>query len=64
EMELLLAFWNDVWIGNSNLKTAFPRFYSLESAKDFLVADRYVFSASDGSPACNVSLGLGRREGL
>ncbi|GJV04827.1 putative RNA-directed DNA polymerase [Tanacetum coccineum] len=47
-----VAFWNDVWIGNSNLKTAFPRLYSLEIAKDFLVADRYVFSASDGSPAC------------
>ncbi|GJY85830.1 RNA-directed DNA polymerase, eukaryota, reverse transcriptase zinc-binding domain protein [Tanacetum coccineum] len=48
-----VAFWNDVWIGNSNLKTTFPRLYSLEIAKDCLVADRYTFSASsDGSPAC------------
>ncbi|GKF20860.1 hypothetical protein Tco_0069498 [Tanacetum coccineum] len=53
-----VAFWNDVWIGNSNLKTTFPRLYSLEIAKDCLVADRYTFSAS------LVSLGFGRGEGL
>nr|GEV58004.1 RNA-directed DNA polymerase, eukaryota, reverse transcriptase zinc-binding domain protein [Tanacetum cinerariifolium] len=57
-----VAFWNDVWIGNSNLKTAFPKIYSLEIDKDFLVADRYNFLLLMGRML--VSLRLGRGEGL
>nr|GEU85965.1 RNA-directed DNA polymerase, eukaryota, reverse transcriptase zinc-binding domain protein [Tanacetum cinerariifolium] len=57
-----VAFWNDVWIGNSNLKTAFPKIYSLEIDKDFLLADRYIFLLLMGRML--VSLRLGRGEGL
>nr|GEV96741.1 hypothetical protein [Tanacetum cinerariifolium] len=34
------AFWIDAWIWNLNLKTAFPRLYSLEVSKDSLVVDQ------------------------
>nr|GEV82815.1 RNA-directed DNA polymerase, eukaryota, reverse transcriptase zinc-binding domain protein [Tanacetum cinerariifolium] len=55
------AFRIDVWIGNSNLKTGFPRLYSLEVAKDCIVVDHYVFSASNGSPACFLWAWMWRR---
>nr|GFC08040.1 hypothetical protein [Tanacetum cinerariifolium] len=33
-------FWEDVWIGNKNFKTSFPRIYALESDKNLTVADK------------------------
>ncbi|GJR59837.1 RNA-directed DNA polymerase, eukaryota [Tanacetum coccineum] len=31
-------FWEDVWMGNKNFKTSFPRIYALESDKNLTVA--------------------------
>ncbi|PWA59872.1 reverse transcriptase domain, Reverse transcriptase zinc-binding domain protein [Artemisia annua] len=36
-----IKFWNDVWIGNTDLKSIFPRMYYLENFKDCLIMDRY-----------------------
>lgn len=37
------SFWDDSWVeGGVNLKSRFPRLYSLESNKNFLVSDRLV----------------------
>nr|GEZ48509.1 hypothetical protein [Tanacetum cinerariifolium] len=33
-------FWEDVWIGNKNFKTSFPRIYALEFDKNLIVADK------------------------
>nr|GEX37007.1 RNA-directed DNA polymerase, eukaryota, reverse transcriptase zinc-binding domain protein [Tanacetum cinerariifolium] len=33
-------FWEDVWMGNKNFKTSFPRIYALESDKNLTVADK------------------------
>nr|GEZ66361.1 RNA-directed DNA polymerase, eukaryota, reverse transcriptase zinc-binding domain protein [Tanacetum cinerariifolium] len=33
-------FWEDVWIGNKNFKTSFPRIYALESDKNLIVVDK------------------------
>nr|GEW28086.1 RNA-directed DNA polymerase, eukaryota [Tanacetum cinerariifolium] len=33
-------FWEDVWMGNKNFKTLFPRIYALESDKNLTVADK------------------------
>ncbi|GJW89447.1 RNA-directed DNA polymerase, eukaryota [Tanacetum coccineum] len=34
------SFWNDFWIGDSQLKYLFPRLYALESIKESSVADK------------------------
>nr|GEV68877.1 RNA-directed DNA polymerase, eukaryota [Tanacetum cinerariifolium] len=33
-------FWEDVWMGNKNFKTSFPRIYALEYDKNLTVADK------------------------
>nr|GEX93520.1 hypothetical protein [Tanacetum cinerariifolium] len=33
-------FWEDVWMGNKNFKTSFPKIYALESDKNLTVADK------------------------
>nr|GEU52957.1 RNA-directed DNA polymerase, eukaryota [Tanacetum cinerariifolium] len=33
-------FWEDVWMGNKNFKTSFPRIYALESDKNLTVVDK------------------------
>nr|GFC11609.1 RNA-directed DNA polymerase, eukaryota [Tanacetum cinerariifolium] len=34
------SFWNDFWIGDTQLKYLFPRLYALESIKESSVADK------------------------
>nr|GEV20092.1 RNA-directed DNA polymerase, eukaryota, reverse transcriptase zinc-binding domain protein [Tanacetum cinerariifolium] len=34
------SFWNDFWIGDTQLKNLFPRLYALESIKESSVADK------------------------
>nr|GFA85612.1 RNA-directed DNA polymerase, eukaryota, reverse transcriptase zinc-binding domain protein [Tanacetum cinerariifolium] len=33
-------FWEDVWMGNKNFKTSFPRIFALESDKNLTMADK------------------------
>nr|GEY57258.1 RNA-directed DNA polymerase, eukaryota [Tanacetum cinerariifolium] len=33
-------FWEDIWMGNKNFKTSFPRIYALESYTNLIVADK------------------------
>ncbi|GKD84145.1 hypothetical protein Tco_1350984 [Tanacetum coccineum] len=38
------SFWNDHWIGESNLRTLFPRLFLLESIKGCCIFDRCIVS--------------------
>nr|GEV40951.1 hypothetical protein [Tanacetum cinerariifolium] len=40
------SFWNDLWIGDSQLKVFFPRLFALEENKDILIADKLNSSLS------------------
>ncbi|GKE61909.1 hypothetical protein Tco_1512276, partial [Tanacetum coccineum] len=33
-------FWEDIWLGDSSLKTKFPRLFALESCKGISVAEK------------------------
>nr|GEX27353.1 RNA-directed DNA polymerase, eukaryota [Tanacetum cinerariifolium] len=37
-------FLEDVWTGNKNFKTSFPRIYALESDKNLIVADKMAYN--------------------
>ncbi|GJW72921.1 hypothetical protein Tco_0132291 [Tanacetum coccineum] len=37
---LRTSFWNDLWIGDNQLKLSFPRLFALEVNKDCSVADK------------------------
>nr|GEU32791.1 RNA-directed DNA polymerase, eukaryota, reverse transcriptase zinc-binding domain protein [Tanacetum cinerariifolium] len=36
-------FWKDVWMGNNNFKTSFPRIYALESEKKHTVVSKMIY---------------------
>ncbi|GJX71361.1 hypothetical protein Tco_0308532 [Tanacetum coccineum] len=39
-IQFSLGFWNDLWIGDNQLKLSFPRLFALEVNKDCSVADK------------------------
>ncbi|GJS51297.1 hypothetical protein Tco_0624659 [Tanacetum coccineum] len=43
---LRTQFWNEVWIGDTQLRVMFPRIYALEINKDCTVADKLQFSVT------------------
>ncbi|GKA12836.1 hypothetical protein Tco_0692382, partial [Tanacetum coccineum] len=43
---LRTKFWNEVWIGDTQLRVMFPRIYALEINKDSTVADKLQFSVT------------------
>ncbi|PWA95618.1 RNA-directed DNA polymerase, eukaryota, Reverse transcriptase zinc-binding domain protein [Artemisia annua] len=43
-------FWEDIWIGESNFKSLFPRLFSLEVHKDCKIIDRCTFTNGLLSP--------------
>ncbi|GJQ95155.1 hypothetical protein Tco_0006294 [Tanacetum coccineum] len=43
---LRTQFWNEVWIGDTQLSVMFPRIYALEINKDCTVADKLQFSVT------------------
>ncbi|GJU97812.1 hypothetical protein Tco_1327083 [Tanacetum coccineum] len=38
-------FWEDIWLGDSSLKTKFPRLFALELCKDISVAEKMAHSS-------------------
>ncbi|GJW33409.1 hypothetical protein Tco_0053441, partial [Tanacetum coccineum] len=43
---LRTQFWNEVWIGDTQLRVMFSRIYALEINKDCTVADKLQFSVT------------------
>ncbi|GJU51297.1 hypothetical protein Tco_1220852 [Tanacetum coccineum] len=43
---LRTQFWNEVWIGDTQLRVMFPRIYALEINKDCTVTDKLQFSVT------------------
>ncbi|GJZ95576.1 RNA-directed DNA polymerase, eukaryota [Tanacetum coccineum] len=43
---LRTQFWNEVWIGDTQLRVMFPRIYALEINKDCTVVDKLQFSVT------------------
>ncbi|GJS54676.1 RNA-directed DNA polymerase, eukaryota [Tanacetum coccineum] len=43
---LRTQFWNEVWIGDTQLRVMFPRIYALEINKDCTMADKLQFSVT------------------
>ena len=44
-------FWEDVWVGNTNLKTVFPRLFSISNNQEHKVAEVGMWEGS-----CSVRL--------